>query len=64
MPFCSLLLEGEDAHSQAFALASTRNTPELTPVSYCFLLYRELHICIKMGWLQSTNSTAHSCRLS
>lgn len=44
-PFLSVL-EGEDAHPEAFVLASASRTPELTPFSYCFLLYREFYICV------------------
>lgn len=43
MPFCSVLLEGEDAHPEAFVLACAGRIPELTPFSYFFLLYREVY---------------------
>lgn len=43
MPFCSVLLEGEDAHPEAFVLACAGVIPELTPFSYFFILYREVY---------------------
>lgn len=42
MLFCSVLLEGEDAHPEAFGLVCAGRTPELTPFSY--LLYTD--VCI------------------
>lgn len=57
MPFCSVLLDGEDAHPEAFVLACAGRTPELTPFSYCFLLYRKMYMQRKIGGLQSVHNT-------
>jgi len=57
IPYFSVTLEGVDAHTKAFVLASADRTPELTQFSYSFLLYRELYKLIKTDWLQSVNRT-------